>query len=60
MARLVHIGRKVPKGFIELPGASHLGRGIWALPMAKQCEFKDAGTKHRCRREHGHDGAHIV
>lgn len=27
--RMFHIGRKVPKGFIELPQAIHLGRGIW-------------------------------
>lgn len=28
---IIHIGRKAPKGFEELPGGIHLGRGIWAL-----------------------------
>lgn len=28
---MVHIGRKVPKGFEELPGSVHLGKGIWAF-----------------------------
>jgi hypothetical protein len=32
-ARMIHIGKKVPKGFEELPGGMHLGKGIWALPM---------------------------
>ena len=30
---MVHIGRKVPKGFEELPGSMHLGKGIWAFKM---------------------------
>ena len=30
-----HIGRKVPKGFKELPGGIHLGKGIWILKMEK-------------------------
>lgn len=28
---MIHIGRKVPKGFEELPGSIHLGKGIWAF-----------------------------
>lgn len=27
--RMIHVGRKVPKGFRELSGSIHLGRGIW-------------------------------
>jgi hypothetical protein len=30
---MIHIGRKVPKGFRELDGAIHLGKGIWVIPM---------------------------
>ena len=33
MARMIHIGKKVPKGFRELAGACHIGKGIWILPM---------------------------
>lgn len=33
IARIVHIGRKAPKGFKELPGGIHLGKGIWILPI---------------------------
>jgi hypothetical protein len=31
--RMIHIGRKAPKGFRELPGASHMGRGLWVIPV---------------------------
>lgn len=31
--KLLHIGRKVPKGYEELPGGVHLGKGIWILPI---------------------------
>lgn len=31
--RMIYIGRKVPKGYRELPGGMHLGKGIWMLPM---------------------------
>ena len=30
---MLHIGKKVPKGFKELPGSIHLGKGIWVLRM---------------------------
>ena len=30
---MIHIARKVPKGFEELPGSIHLGKGIWILKM---------------------------
>jgi len=30
---MIHIGKKVPKGFIELPGSVHLGKGIWIFRM---------------------------
>ncbi len=33
--RILHIGKKVPKGFKELGGGIHLGRGLWVLPMEK-------------------------
>ena len=28
---MIHIGKKAPKGFKELPRAIHLGRGIWMM-----------------------------
>jgi hypothetical protein len=31
--RMIHIGRKAPKGFRELPGASHMGGGLWVIPV---------------------------
>ena len=27
----IHIGRKAPKGFVELPGAVHMGKGVWMM-----------------------------
>lgn len=30
---MIHIGRKVSKGYCELDGAIHLGRGVWMIPM---------------------------
>lgn len=30
---MIHVGRRVPKGFEELPGGIHTGKGIWILPM---------------------------
>jgi hypothetical protein len=35
----IHIGRKAPKGWEELPGGIHLGKGIWILkirPLSKK------------------------
>jgi len=26
---MLYIGRRIPKGFIELEGSIHLGHGIW-------------------------------
>jgi len=34
-----YIGRKVPTGFEELPGAIHLGKGIWLFNMIKKEEI---------------------
>lgn len=31
--RRLHIGKRVPKGYRELPGASHLGQGVWIFPI---------------------------
>ncbi len=31
---VIVIGRKVPKGWKELPGSIHLGRGLWAFKCA--------------------------
>lgn len=42
LTRLIHIGRKVPKGYEELPGGIHLGKGMWMLPM---CKIKDSNEK---------------
>jgi hypothetical protein len=36
----VHIGRRVPKGFVELPGSTHLGRGVWAFNIKPVCPGK--------------------
>jgi len=33
---LLYIGKRVPKGFRELPGGIHLGRGIWLLKMCQE------------------------
>lgn len=30
--RLIHVGRKAPKGYREL-GAIHLGKGVWIIPI---------------------------
>ena len=34
--RMIHVGRKAPKGFVELPGGIHLGKGVWMLPIQKE------------------------
>lgn len=39
---LIHIGRKAPKGYVELSGAMHLGKGIWVIPIAPEPETKEA------------------
>lgn len=39
--KMFHIGRKVPKGFKELPGSIHLGKGIWLLKMELIKESKN-------------------
>jgi hypothetical protein len=28
---IIHVGRKCPKGWRELPNGIHLGKGIWML-----------------------------
>jgi hypothetical protein len=33
---ILHIGKKVPKGWKEDGRASHLGKGIWVIPMKKE------------------------
>jgi hypothetical protein len=43
----VHIGRKAPKGYEELAGGIHLGKGIWALPIRKIKEIDQLTTKKR-------------
>jgi len=30
--RILHIGKKAPKGFKEMANGIHLGKGIWILP----------------------------
>ncbi len=35
MIRILHIGRKAPKGYEEISGAVHIGKGIWILPVKK-------------------------
>lgn len=31
----IHIGKKAPKGYRELPGGVHLGKGIWMLRVER-------------------------
>lgn len=38
ISTIIHIGKRVPKGFEELPGGIHLGRGIWMLKMRPICK----------------------
>lgn len=33
---MIHIGKKVPKGFKEIPGSIHLGNGIWMFNCEKE------------------------
>jgi hypothetical protein len=33
---MLHIGRKVPKGWVELPGSIHLGHGVWILRIRRE------------------------
>jgi hypothetical protein len=33
---MVWIGRTAPKGWTELPGAIHLGRGMWMMRIEKE------------------------
>ena len=38
---IIHIGKKVPKGYREIPGLSiHLGKGLWMFRLEKveKCE----------------------
>jgi hypothetical protein len=46
---IFHVGRKVPKGWVELPGGIHLGRGIWMLPMRPEVEVE--GPAHQDERD---------
>lgn len=46
MIRMFHVGRKVPKGWTELPGAMHLGRGIWMIPCVKDSEPQSSIPDH--------------
>jgi hypothetical protein len=39
--KLIHIGKKAPKGFKEVAGSIHLGKGIWAL----KCESEDLKSR---------------
>lgn len=32
---MVHVGRKAPKGWKELAGGIHLGKGIWMMRVVK-------------------------
>lgn len=32
---IIHVGRRVPKGFVEMPGSTHLGRGIWMFRVER-------------------------
>jgi len=33
---VIHIGKKAPKGWVELPGAKHLGHGIWMMRIERR------------------------
>ena len=34
--KVLHIGKRAPKGWVELPGAIHLGKGIWLMRIEKE------------------------
>jgi hypothetical protein len=38
MGTVIHVGRKVPKGFVELPGSVHLGKGMWIFKIKREDE----------------------
>jgi hypothetical protein len=33
---ILHVGKRIPKGFKELPGSVHLGKGIWLFKIEKE------------------------
>lgn len=33
---MIYIGKRVPKGFVELAGSIHLGRGMWMFNIEKE------------------------
>ena len=39
MVRILHIGKKAPKGYKEVAGGVHLGKGLWILPIDKITEL---------------------
>ncbi len=49
-SKIIHIGRKVPKGFREVPGGIHLGGGIWILRMEPIDKEGKDGKRKRCRK----------
>ena len=32
----LHIGKRVPKGWEELPGSIHLGHGVWIMRIRRK------------------------
>lgn len=35
---MIYIGKSVPKGFKELPGSMHIGKGIWMFNIEKESD----------------------
>jgi len=42
---LLCIGRKAPKGYTELPGGIHLGRGLWLLPVRRNSYYRQRNNE---------------
>ena len=38
--KMLHVGRKAPKGWTELPGAIHLGNGTWMMWVERKLELE--------------------
>ncbi len=50
----IHIGRKAPKGWEELPGGIHLGKGIWLLkirPLSKKVSKRNNNPRRKGTNE---------
>lgn len=42
---MTYIGKKVPKGFEELPGSIHMGKGVWMFAVKRKEAEKNGKEK---------------